>query len=72
MKTTTYTPNYYYQDDQEIEYDILLPREVMAYLACGRSTFYKLVRSGALPAFRVGKQWRVSRVELTKFLQNTD
>ena len=51
----------------ELEHAVLLPREVMNYLACGRNTFFKLVHTGALPAFRVGKQWRVLREDLIQF-----
>ena len=39
--------------------EYLTPKEVMELLAIGKNTFYKMVQSGALPAFRVGKQWRV-------------
>lgn len=59
--------SYYYDNSEEIENEVLLPKEVMNYLACGRSTFYKLVSSGALPAFRVGKMWRVTRKNLIAF-----
>ena len=57
----------YYDGTDEIENEVLLPREVMNYLVCGQSTFYKLVRSGELKAFRVGKQWRVTRENLVAF-----
>ena len=58
---------YYYDDTAEIENPVLLPREVMDYLACGRSKFYQLVQSGELKAFRVGSQWRVTKEELERF-----
>ena len=61
--------DYYYDDSPGIENAVLLPREVMDYLACGRSVFYKLVNSGELHAFRVGKQWRISRESLDSFTQ---
>lgn len=44
--------------------EYLTPREVMDLLAIGKNTFYKMVQSGQLPAFRVGRQWRVKREEL--------
>ena len=37
--------------------EYLTPREVMELLAIGKNTFYKMVQSGELPAFRIGKQW---------------
>lgn len=44
--------------------EFLTPREVMELLAIGKNTFYKMVQSGQLPAFRIGRQWRVRRDRL--------
>ena len=55
------------QDDSEGEIQLneyMTPQEVMAFLAIGRNTFYRLVNSGELPAFRIGKLWRVRREDL--------
>ena len=49
-------------EEQINEY--LTPREVMELLAIGKNTFYKLVQSGQLPAFRLGRQWRGRRADL--------
>ena len=65
-----YETEFDYSDYQELEHAVVLPREAMNYLACGRSTFYNLVRTGTLPAFRVGKQWRVKRESLISFVNN--
>lgn len=57
----------YEREDSEYEEQIneyLTPREVMELLAIGKNTFYKMVQSGQLPAFRVGRQWRVRRDSL--------
>ena len=59
-----------YEDDEEeleIENEYLTPLEVQQLLYIGRNTFYKLVNSGELPAFRVGKLWRVSRQSVEEF-----
>ena len=53
-----------HRDNYEDLNEFLTPREVMQLLYIGRNTFYKLVNSGALPAIRVGKQWRVRREDL--------
>ena len=58
-----------YEDELEIENEYLTPLEVQQLLYIGRSTFYKLVNSGELPAFRVGKLWRVSRKALEEYIQ---
>ena len=59
----------YEWDDEEYEEQIneyLTPREVMELLAIGKNTFYKLVQSGQLPAFRLGRQRRVRRADLDR------
>lgn len=56
-----------YEDEfQPNEY--LTPHEVMELLAIGRNTFYRLVNSGELPAFRIGKLWRVRREDLMNWI----
>ena len=59
-----------YNDELEIENEYLTPKEVMNLLYIGRNTFYKLVNSGELPAFRVGKLWRISRQAIEEFVAN--
>lgn len=56
--------DYYDFEPEEIENEFLTPKEVMNLLYIGRNSFYKLVNSGELPAFRVGKQWRVRKEDL--------
>lgn len=55
-----------FSDEREIErtYEFLTPKEVMEELAIGRNTFYRMVNAGELPAFRIGKLWRVKREDL--------
>lgn len=55
------------EEDREIIPAILTPRDVMYHLYVGRNTFYKLVNSGELKAFRVGKLWRVRREDILGF-----
>lgn len=58
-----------YEDEHEEDrtYEFLMPQDVMEQLGIGRNTFYRLVNSGELPAFRIGKLWRVRRSELEKW-----
>ena len=56
-----------YENELEIENEFLTPLEVQQLLYIGRNTFYKLVNSGELPAFRVGKLWRVTSKDLITF-----
>ena len=68
MKYDEKYDNYGYErnDDgyEEQINEYLTPREVMELLAIGKNTFYKMVQSGKLPAFRIGRQWRVRRDRL--------
>jgi len=47
---------------------LLSLKEVGAYLRVGRSWLIDHIKRGDLMAFRVGGVWRVSRLELRRFL----
>ena len=62
----------FYDDNlEDVENEYLTPKEVMNLLYIGRNTFYKLVNSGELPAFRIGKQWRISKDDLREYFRRT-
>ena len=66
--------NNIYEDNYNViepENEYLTPREVMNLLYIGRNTFYRLVNSGELPAFRIGKLWRINRKALEEYSGNT-
>lgn len=46
--------------------DVMTLQQLATYLCIPRSTIYRLVQSGRLPAFKVGRQWRVN----LKLVQN--
>jgi len=48
--------------------DLLTTYEVQTLLHVDRTTIYRMVESGRLPAIRVGKQWRFSRPEIERWL----
>ena len=50
--------------------EILKPTEVAEFLCIHKNTVYKLIKRGVLPAFRVGKSWRISRQDLFSFCQS--
>lgn len=56
------------EDTVDTDYEFLTPQDVQRELAIGKNTFYRLVRSGQLPAFRIGKLWRVRRTDLMAWL----
>lgn len=56
-------------DEREPISEYLTPREVMELLYIGKNTLYKLLNSGELKGFRIGKQWRVRRADLSAFCE---
>jgi excisionase family DNA binding protein len=46
---------------------ILTVAELSDYLRVHRSTIYRLVRSGNLPGFRIGSDWRFNVEEIDKW-----
>lgn len=49
--------------------ELLTFEEARRFLRLHRGTLYKLIRKGDLPAFRVGKQWRIDKDELIDWLR---
>lgn len=47
----------------------LTTEEVLAYLRITPRTIYRLIRSGELPAMRIGRQWRFRRSDLDAWLE---
>ena len=58
----------YHDEEFEIEHEYLTPLETMALLYIGKNTFYRLVNSGELKAFRIGKLWRVKRESIEEYI----
>ncbi len=50
--------------------ELLTTRQVQESLLVDRTTIYRLVASGQLPAIRVGKQWRFARAAIESLLQH--
>ena len=44
------------------------PSELQIILGIGKNSIYKLLESGALRSFRIGKHWRVSQEMLDEFM----
>jgi excisionase family DNA binding protein len=47
----------------------LTTEEVLAYLKTTPRTIYRLIRSGELPAVRIGRQWRFRRTDLDQWVE---
>ncbi len=51
-----------------VPYDLLTPREVAEVMRVSTMTVYRLIKSGELPAIRVGKHLRIRGGDVVKFL----
>ena len=47
----------------------LTTEDVLAYLKVTPRTIYRLIRTGELPAVRIGRQWRFRRADLDDWLE---
>lgn len=51
-----------------VPYDLLTPREVAEVMRVSTMTVYRLIKSGDLPAIRVGKHLRIRGNDVVAFL----
>lgn len=51
------------------EDDIMTITQVAEYLKISEITTYKLVQEGKIPAFKVGRHWRVMKEDLKEFIE---
>jgi excisionase family DNA binding protein len=47
----------------------LTTEDVLGYLKVNPRTIYRLIRTGELPAVRIGRHWRFSRTDLDDWLE---
>ena len=50
--------------------DILTLKQCREILRIGKNLMLYLVHNEEIPAFRVGSQWRVKRVDLNQFIED--
>ena len=48
--------------------EVLTVSDVAEILYVGRNTVYELLNSGALEGFRIGKTWRIPKVNLERYI----
>jgi excisionase family DNA binding protein len=49
--------------------EVLTVQQVAEYLNCSYITVWRLLRSGQIPAFRVGSEWRLRRTDFDRWLE---
>ena len=52
--------------------DVMTPKQAAKYLGISKPTMYKLLKKRKIPARRLGKQWRIPKVALDKFLEGEE
>ena len=50
--------------------DLMTTKELSEYLQLDRMTIYKLLKSGDIPANRVGHQWRFFRSDIDDWIRS--
>lgn len=48
--------------------DVLLPEEAAEILRIGMNQMYKILNSGELKAYRVGRSWRIPKQNIISYL----
>jgi excisionase family DNA binding protein len=52
--------------------DLLDTEDVAAYLGVGQVTVWRWCRDGSLPCLKIGKEWRIRREALERFLERSE
>ena len=56
-------------DESQKTDEIMTITEVAEYLKISEVTTYKLVQEGKMPAFKIGRHWRIKKSDLTEFIE---
>jgi len=51
-----------------MKYEFLTVKEVANILKVGNMTIYRYIKAGKIEAYKVGKDYRIKKAELDKFL----
>ncbi len=53
----------------KMEKEIMTVSQVAEYLQLSEMSTYKLVQEGKIPAFKIGRHWRVKKEDLSEFIE---
>jgi excisionase family DNA binding protein len=51
------------------EHEIMTIAQVAEYFQISEMTTYKLVQDGKIPAFKIGRHWRVKKEDLSIYIE---
>ncbi|MCM3490994.1 helix-turn-helix domain-containing protein [Alkalihalophilus marmarensis] len=52
-----------------LDKEIMTVTQVAEYLQLSEMSTYKLVQNGKIPAFKIGRHWRVKKEDLNEFIE---
>ncbi|MCY9694186.1 helix-turn-helix domain-containing protein [Paenibacillus alginolyticus] len=52
-----------------MEHEIMTIEQVAKYLQISEVSTYKLVNAGRIPAFKIGRHWRIRKIDLEEALE---
>ncbi|UYZ22036.1 helix-turn-helix domain-containing protein [Mesobacillus jeotgali] len=55
----------------DIENEILTVEDLMEILYVGRNYAYKLLNSGSIKGFKIGRTWRIPKSSIEEFIINS-
>jgi excisionase family DNA binding protein len=50
-------------------HEVMTVPQLAEYLQCNKSTIYRLIKKGEIPAFKVGADWRFKRDVIEQWLE---
>jgi excisionase family DNA binding protein len=54
---------------ENVEHAIMTIEQVAKYLQISEVSTYKLVNEGRIPAFKIGRHWRIRKIDLEEALE---
>ncbi len=52
-----------------VHQEVMTVPQLAEYLQCNKSTIYRLIKKGEIPAFKVGADWRFKRDVIEEWLR---
>ncbi len=57
-------------DTKDKKIDVLTVDEVAKLLKLSKITIYRLIKTGEIPAYKIGASWRVNREDLENYIES--
>ncbi len=57
-------------DTKDKKIDVLTVDEVAKLLKLSKITIYRLIKTGEIPAYKIGASWRVNKEDLENYIES--